>query len=144
MNRQKVLFVQKNNYEEFETESLWCIKDGDLFIIDNIPFVAKRIALGDKIKVEFDSDENAYYFDDFVEVSGNSTIRLYLDDAEIIEEIRKQLNAFGCESEVFLERKIIAVNVFKTINYTPIKKYLANGEDKSLWTYEESCLCHHF
>jgi hypothetical protein len=141
---QKVLFVQKLDDDEFETESLWCVKSGSNFIVDNIPFVAKRISFGDIIKAEYDEDDKAFYFDDFVEVSGNSTLRLYFNDESMIEEIRSQLNLLGCESEAFLARKLIAVNVPKDIDYSPIRKYLERGEENGLWTFEESCLCHQY
>jgi hypothetical protein len=141
---QKIFFVQKTNDGEFETESLWCTKVGDNYIVDNIPFIAKRISLGDTIKAEYDDDDKGYYFDDFIEVSGNSTIRLYLEDESIIQKIREQLEKFGCESEAFLSRKLIAVNVPKAVDYKPVKEYLENGEQNELWTYEESCLAHQY
>ncbi|OQP46228.1 hypothetical protein A4H97_31185 [Niastella yeongjuensis] len=137
----KVLFVQQVD-DHFVTEGLWCTEEGEYYIVDNIPFIANRIALGDTIKVELDTEDNAYYFDDFVAVSGNSTIRVFPFNDSIIEEIRKQLLHLGCESEVFLERKIIAVNVPVDVNYKPVKEYLDNGEETGNWTYEESCLMH--
>ena len=143
-NRIKVLFVQKVAEGEFETESLWCIEDGNSYIIDNIPFVAKRIALGDTIKVEYGEDEGAYYFDDFLATSGNSTVRLYFEDGGLIEATREALEKLGCQSEVFLARKIVTVNVPKLVNYRPVKKYLDDGEGENKWQYEESCLSHNY
>ena len=138
----KVLFVQKIDENEFEIESLWCIKNDDNYIIDNIPFIAKSVSLGDTIKVEYDADEGAYYFDDFVSVSGNTTVRLFFDDEGIIEKIREHLNDLGCESEAFLSRKIVAVNIPSIIDYTDIKNYFDEGERQNKWQYEESCLAH--
>jgi len=139
---QKILFVQKTADNTYETESLWCQRDGDYYIVDNVPFIAKRISLGDTIKAEYDADENAFYFDDFVKVSGNTTVRLYFEDKDIIEETRRQLIEMGCEGEIFLARKILAVNVPSNIDYRPIKKFLDEGEREGKWTYEESCLAH--
>lgn len=144
-NRIKVFFVQQIGENEYETESLWCKIDGDNFIIDNIPFVAKRISLGDTIKAEFDKDDEQYYFEDFVSNSGNTTVRLFVyeNQSDKLEEIKKWLHENGCSTELFLERNIIAVNIPKDISYAPIKKYLDNGEDR-IWTYEESCLEHEY
>ena len=142
MDRQKVFFVHKISEGEFETESLWCIKSDDNYILDNIPFVVKRVSLGDIIKAVYDPEDKVYYFDDFVKVSGNSTIRIYLDDLKHCEKTREKLRNFGCESEFFLARKILAVNIPKEINYIPVKEYLDNGENSGLWSYEESCLAH--
>lgn len=141
----KVLFVHKYGEGDFEVERLWCTPVRDIiYIVDNIPFIAKNVALGDTITTEFDEEENEYYFDAFVEVSGNSTVRLYFEDHRLIDEVRKQMNEFGCESELFLQRKIVAINVPKLVNYKEIKCYLDNGEAKSLWDYEESCLAHDY
>lgn len=140
----RVFFVQKIGDEEFETESLWCKIDGENFIIDNIPFIAKRISYGDTIKAEFDEDDKQYYFDDFVATSGNTTVRIYFENTNNIEKVRNWLVENGCESEALLERKIVAVNIPKEVNYYPIKKYLDNGEESGDWTYEESCLEHNY
>jgi hypothetical protein len=110
--------------------------------VNNIPFIAKRISLGDTIKAEYDVDDSAYYFDDFVAVSGNSTIRIYYENENIVPETRNLLKRLGCDSEAFLSRNIIAVNVPKKTDYRPIKKYLDEGEKNRMWTYEESCLSH--
>lgn len=142
--QEKVLFVQTNGDGEFETESLWCTKEGNYYIVDNIPFVIKRISLGDTIKAEYDKDENAYYFDDFVSTSGNSTLRLFFSDEKLIEPTREALKALGCESEVLLARKVVAVNVPKEVEYSPVKAYLDKGEENGKWQYEESCLCHEY
>lgn len=130
--------------ENFEIESLWCTKIGDNYVVDNIPFIAKRISFGDTITAEYDENEDVYYFDDFVRVSGNSTIRLYFSEDKLIEKVRKDLSTWGIESEVFLLRKIVALNVPKEVDYKPIKEYLEDGEKRGLWTYEESCLAHNY
>jgi hypothetical protein len=141
-NQQKILFVQRSEGDKFLTESLWCQKDGEFYVVDNIPFIAKRISLGDTIKAKYDADEKAFYFDDFVKVSGNTTVRLYFQDVSIIEDTRSMLIAFGCEGEIFLTRKILAVNIPHNVKYKPIKKFLDQGEEEGKWAYEESCLAH--
>ena len=143
-NTQKIFFVQETGEGEFETESLWCIKIIDYYVVDNIPFVAKRIALGDAISVEYDENDKVYYFNDFIKVSGNSTIRLYFEDENIIQKSREELKKIGCESEALLARKLVAINVPKKTDYIPVKQYLEKGEQNNLWTYEESCLAHHY
>jgi len=142
-NQERVFFVQKNKKGEFETESIWCSIIGEnQFKIDNIPFIANRIALDDIILAEFDENENAYYFDDFVSISGNTTIRLFFYETNYIEDTRRILSKYGCETEVLLQKKIVAVNVPKQVDYSVIKHYLDNGEFKNKWIYEESCLAH--
>jgi hypothetical protein len=143
-NHEKVYFVQKIDEGKFETESLWCIRNGDYYIVDSIPFIAKRISLGDTIKAEYDVDDKIFYFEDFIAVSGNTTVRLYFDEFSTIESVREELNNYGCESEVLPQRKIVAVNVPKEVSYKPIKQYLEDGEQSGRWVYEESCLAHKY
>jgi hypothetical protein len=140
----KVAFVQEVAKDEYETETLWCDIDGENFIVDNIPMIAKRISLGDTIKAEFDEEEKRYYFDDFVLTSGNSTIRIFFYNNDLIELTRKWLNNVGCESEVLLARSTVAVNIPKEIDYVPIRNYLEEGEKNKKWVYEESCLEHQY
>jgi hypothetical protein len=141
----KILFVHKYKDDEFEVEKLWCNAiESNKYIVDNIPFIVKRVALGDIITAEFDEDEKEYYFDSFVEISGNSTIRLYFEKENDIEKVRGELNSFGCEAEIFLQRKILAVNIPKCLDYKPIKEYLEGGRQLKLWEYEESCLAHDY
>lgn len=138
----KVFFVQKISEEEFEIESLWCEKFGNRFLIDNIPFVAKNVSSGDIIKATFDEEEKRYYFDDLIENSGNSTIRVYILDKSKREELEKYILENNCEYEGFEQRNIIAINVLKEADYKPLKNYLDIGERRQFWSYEESCLEH--
>ena len=145
MNKQeRVFFVQKNNEGELETESLWCSRVGSNFKIDNIPFIAKRVSLNDIIKAEFDPDDNVFYFDDFVAVSGNTTVRLFFKELSLIESSRQLLSKFDCESEVLLQKKIVAVNIPQKVKYKPIKDFLDKGEQAGQWVYEEACLAHEY
>jgi hypothetical protein len=140
----KVFFLQDIGDDKYETESLWCIRDGDNYIIDNIPIVAKRISLGDTIKVEYDPNDKIFYFDDFVAVSGNTTVRMYFENTDLIEPVRTELNVLGCESEVLLQRKVVAVNIPREADYKLIRKFLDEGEEEKKWIYEESCLAHEY
>jgi Domain of unknown function (DUF4265) len=130
---------------EYETETMWCdIVDNDNYMIDNIPVIAKNVSLGDIIDVEYDTDEERYYFESLVLASGNSTIHIFVYRDEDIDPTKKWLDENKCESEILRQRNIIAVNIPKDINYSPIKKYLDDGEVKEVWTYEESCLEHDY
>lgn len=138
----KVYFIIKNEKDEFESEGIWCIRRDNVYIVDNIPFVAKNLALGDTITAEFDLADKSYYFNDFVTVSGNSTIRLYFEDADLIAPTRNDLNGLGCESEVLDARNLLTVNVSKEVDYAPIKEFLERGEKEGKWVYEVPCLSH--
>ena len=88
----KIGFVQKIGEGEFETETIWCDIDGENFIVDNIPFIAKGISSGDIISAEYDTDDEMYYFEDIIKNSGNSTIRIMFYNDKDIEPPREWLN----------------------------------------------------
>lgn len=44
-NRTRVFFVQQIAENKYETESLWCKVEDNLFIVDNIPLIAERSLL---------------------------------------------------------------------------------------------------
>ena len=141
----KIVFVHKREDGSFEIERLWCKKlDDNQYEVDNIPFIVNRVALGDIITVEFDDEEKQYYFDSFVKTSGNSTIRLHLENESLTDEVCNILSQFGCISEVLMSRKIVAANVPKEISYKSIKNFLEAGEKEGKWEYEEPCLMHNY
>jgi hypothetical protein len=92
----------------------------------------------------YDTDDEMYYFEDIVQTSGNSTVRIMFYDDKDIEPTREWLNKNNCESEGFLKRSMIAVNILKEVDYKPIKAFLDSGENDGKWTYEESCLEHEY
>lgn len=147
IERRKVAFLQIINEETraYVTEHMWCIKEGDCYRLDNIPFVAKNISCEDIFAVEYDADENEYYFDYLMAVSGNSTLRVFLyNDSDVLPLKHELLDKYGCESEGYLEGKTLAVNVPKGINYKPVRDFLMQGEETGRWTFEESCLAHDY
>lgn len=143
-NKVKVGFVQKVADNQFETETLWCKKYGQNFQVDNIPFIAKRISLGDIVKAEYDDDDELFYFEDFVESSGNTTVRIFFYKDELIDSTREWLIHRKCNSEVLQARSIVSVNIPKEVDYFPVRAFLEKGEKEGNWVYEESCLEHQY
>ena len=141
MRYYKVLFVYSDDHEpsEFKIESLWAkkIRD-DLYKVDNVPFFAKNIAVGDIIKVEYDEEEKSLYFDELVEPSGNSVVRIVPFDKSTSREIEKELLDLGCDWESLENRNLIAVHIPKEVPYDQIKTYLVEGSEK--FDYQEACL----
>lgn len=137
----KVHFLQALEGNEYLTETMWCKKKGQNYILDNIPCIAKNISLNDTISVEYDKGEDKYYFDEFIKYSGNSTVRLEIEHEELRKEIKKELEeTFGCATKMLAGTNILAINIPGNVDYRPIKMFLQNGEDQSKWSYEESCL----
>lgn len=140
----KVAFVHKTGEDEYETETMWCTKQGENFVLNNIPFVVYNISSDDVFTSEFDEEEQRYYFDSLVARSGNTTVRIFFYDNNNIEPTRQWLNQHNCESEALLARNTVAVNIPKDVDYTLVKGFLDKGELESKWSYEESCLMHDY
>lgn len=136
--REKVLLTYEDE-SEYKVESVWATKVGDYYKIDNIPFFAKNVALGDIVSVEED-DEKALYFDKLVQASGNSVIQMIIFDTAQVGHVGRQLESLGCGWEGSHIENYISVNVPKEVPYTTIKTFLDEGEKEGKWEYREACL----
>lgn len=137
---QKILFI----YSDIETneeiiESVWAEQIEAGFKIDNIPFYAKSVALGDVFTIK--EIEGEMYADELVEESGNSTVRILFTENGDVAKTRKILvDQFDCESELSNLDNLIAVNIPKEIDYQKVWRYLEEGESLGIWEYEEGCI----
>jgi hypothetical protein len=98
-------------YPPFSFESLWVLptERPREFVVDNIPFYAYDISLGDKILTHEKDGEHH-----FVKVLGkadNSTLRVYCPDAACGVTIQEKLAQAGCHSEKSNLESLFAVNV---------------------------------
>ena len=142
MERVKIRLVYPSleDPNEYEVESVWTKKVGNTFEIDNIPFFAKNIALGDVVSCEWDDDDMSYYFDELIEVSGNSTVRLLPVSSDYIKEIGISLEKLGCSWESIENGNLIAVNIPRNVDYEIIRNFII--ENKLISDYQEACLGH--
>lgn len=138
MSDSKIILTFKGNDGAYYTETVWASKFGENFIIDNIPFVAPHIALGDIVRAEVDG--NDLYFDELVEESGHSTIQMVIFDPKNVYAIGKELEQLGCTWEGSHLKTLISIDVPKEINYAILKTYLESGLVAEKWTYKEACL----
>ena len=135
----KILFVyQDGDTDSYKIESLWATKEEEYYKIDNIPFFIKNIACGDIVSVE--EENGALYFDDLMQRSGNSTVRILFKEIKDIEPARIELLKLGCFLELSHIPNLLAVDIPKSLNYNLIKHFLDDGEDRGIWEYQEACL----
>lgn len=137
MTKIVVNFYDKNN--SLSEETIWGKKYYDnYYYFQNIPFFIPNIAYEDLISVE--TDGGVLYFDDLIQSSNNSTIRIifFNENSEYIEMVIKEMENKFCEWEGYVNKPYYAINVSKNIDYKPIKKYL--DEQEGMLDYEESCL----
>ncbi|MGB1240900.1 MAG: DUF4265 domain-containing protein [Chitinophagales bacterium] len=135
----QVTVEQENEEGKVIAETMWTTKIGEHFRIENIPFYVTDLAFHDLVKAEL--IEETLLATTIVEEGGHSTIRIYFK-ADEVEKVRAFFTNQGCHSELSSNPKWLAINIPPQINYTKIRAYLEEGENKDLWEYEEGCLAH--
>lgn len=139
MTHVKLRFPFTNSRDEDETETMWTLPRSEGYEIDNIPFYAKELALGDIVAAEPDAD-GVLWYSRLIRAGGHSTIRLWFASASDVQEVRNELRELGCPSEVSDLARLIAVDVPPNVPYAPIRAYLESREDEGMFEYEEGCL----
>jgi hypothetical protein len=132
------LLVPYRQDDELAYESLWVIEVEAGYQINNIPFLTKNIAFGDV--VEASEEDGMLYFEDLIEASGHSTIRVLFWQIESIQPAADELIRFGCDWEGSHVPGMIAVDVPPAVDYAIIKAFLEKGFHNKIWDYQEACL----
>lgn len=122
-----------------DIESVWARKVDDGYAIDNVPFYARDVALGDEVKARPD-ETGALWFDGVTRVSGHSTVRLWFARPEDVDRVRAELRAMRCASELSELPRLVAVDIPKDVSYEQVKCFLDQGEANGIFEYEEACL----
>ena len=129
----------ETGYPDVAVESLWARPCGDdVFQIDNIPFFAKRVSFGDKVTAKQNVPNGSLCYKEHVEYSKHSTIRVILFDENKVQTTRDHLKKMGCSSELSHIPKLIAIDIPPKINVQCITHFLAEGEKRGDWEYEEA------
>ncbi len=134
----KILFDLENEDGTTDIESVWAVRDGTGYRLDNIPFYAREVAVDDVVDATLDPD-GALRFEGLQRASGHSTIRLWFEHEDDVQAVRDHLRRLGCPSELDLSR-LVAVDVPTTVSYATIRAYLDAQEANGALEYEEGCL----
>ncbi len=129
----------EDGYPPTTEESLWVIPLGQgLFQVDNTPFFAWELALGDV--VEAAPEEGVWRFKQVVRRSGHATLRLILYEVAEVPAVIEQFTQLGCSSERSHIPGLIALDVPPSTPWADVKRLLIEGEANERWGYEEACL----
>jgi hypothetical protein len=134
----KVVLEVERDDGAFDLESVWAVPEAEGYRLDNIPFYARGVALGDVVRAVADPD-GLLRCVNLIGKSGHSTVRLWVEDARNVAGIRQYLRDARCSSELELDR-LIAVDIPPDVEYSMIRKYFEDGERAGLFEYEEGCL----
>jgi hypothetical protein len=129
----------EDGYPPTTEESLWVLPMGQgLFQVDNIPFFAWDLALGDVVAA--DPEKGMWRFRKVVRRSGHATLRLIIYDVAEVSPVIERFARLGCLSERSHIPGLIALDVPPSTPWTEVKQLLTEGEAEDLWGYEEACL----
>lgn len=133
------LIPDEDGYPPADWEHLWAIRrpDGN-FQLDNTPFFAQGVSLGDVVATVPDEGMNVFHA--VVERSGHSTIRVILFDESQVESLRSALRQRGCPSELSHVPGLVAIDIPPTVTLSDIRQYLDAGVADGLWDYEEASI----
>jgi hypothetical protein len=138
MSNDVKIFFNHDAFDDVGLEGIWAKKDGDSYIIDNIPFYTKNYALGDIISVK--EEMGVLYAQSVLQESGNSVVRVLFSDENAVQQNRDRLKKMGCASELSNLPNLIAVDIPKNVNYLDVISFLDIGEKNGDWEYQEACI----
>jgi hypothetical protein len=136
----KVIFrleKDEDGYPPEEVESLWGLLRGDGIEIDNIPFFAKGVALGDIVGVR-KAPDGALEFESVVRRGGHSTYRLLLLKKHPDDPKHTMDELIGLGMSVEEDAGLLAVDVPPDVSLERIRDYFFDGIDSGRWEVEEA------
>lgn len=137
-----IVLLEKDaeDYPPYDYEELWGTPSGEgLFRIENIPFFARGLARGDIVSAVNEQDQ--LRFQEVVESSGHSTIRLLVRREESVPSIVERFESHGCDCEITFG-KLVALDVPPSVPLDALLEKLDLGFAQSEWEYEEACIQH--
>lgn len=138
MHQIALVYLQEID-NQHEVEMVSALKEARGYRICSIPFFAKNLAIGDLVAT--DDEDGVHYFDDLLEKSGRSTIRIIFFKENVIDRTLNDCKALGAIPNKLQKSKIlVALDVPSDVNYEPLRSYLENGQNNGFWEYEEACL----
>jgi Domain of unknown function (DUF4265) len=146
--RVKVRFVlepENDDWPPVASEGVWARPlSGDQYELDNVPWFARGVAFGDRVRARLD-DDGALVVTERLEWSGRYTVRVIpLGDVAaeaLVREVIRDFAALGVSCEGALPSyKLVALDIPWNADLRRIKALLVAGETDGRWGYEEGCI----
>lgn len=120
--------------EQYQVESLWAVPmESGGYLIDNIPWYVREVALGDVVEAAPGEDGRLYFAGEILRHSGNRTVRLRLAEESLPRSgaIQEALERLGAESELD-PSDLMAVNIPAAVS-EEARKFLEAGSLQGHW-----------
>ncbi|WP_201771811.1 DUF4265 domain-containing protein [Kutzneria albida] len=147
-NHVRVRFLlqpSQDGWPPVDNEGLWGIPltEGELVQVDNIPWFARNVAVGDIVRVST-SNNGTLWAMEKVSWSGACTIRVIpFPDGPLAGSRQAVLDVFsplGVDGEGIEQFGMVALSVPPNVNLHEVKRLLHRGESEGWWEYEEGCI----
>lgn len=133
----------EDDYPPVDWEDLWAIGLGDgTFQIDSVPFYAPGISSGDIVSAV--RQEDTLVFVSVVAPQGHSTARVIMYDKNLTQQVRNELAALGCSTELSNVPTFFSIDVPPKVAFAPIANLLESYASAGKLDYEESILRHDY
>ncbi len=135
----------EDGYPPAGSEGLWAVPlGGDAYRIDNTPWFARNVAVGDVFLAESDTDGRLWAIER-LRWSGNCTIRVVpFRDGPLAGSQQAVLDVFvplGAAGEGYGSGlNIVALTIPPDADLAGIKRTLQQGGVDGSWAYEEGCI----
>ena len=146
MNECKVRFeleILEDGFPPVGVETLNArLVDTNTFELDNTPFFAKSIAVGDILRCSQTKHDHIVQFEEVLSPSGNKSISIIFIDDDCKEEIYQffKQNECYCEYGEYGEFNMLAVSINPNFDYSKIAFYLDKKEELGKISYAELCI----
>ncbi len=126
-----------DGYPPASGETLWATAVGQgAYRIDNIPFFATGVSLGDVIEAQ--AIDGLTTFVKIRQRGGHATLRVAVVDAATVPDVRAAIEELGCATELSHLPRLISVDVPEASSLDEVRSFLAAGADQGRWDYEEA------
>lgn len=133
--------VEQDHFEQplVRQENIWAVPQGcGTYLVDNIPFYATGISLGDEIKAE--RQNGTLCFVAVVNPSKNTTVRVFARRESFGPLIVPKMQSFGGLTEKMEGSPLVAVSFPPTADLAGALAFLDKESDAGNLAFEESAV----
>jgi hypothetical protein len=109
------------------------------------PVFAKRLAVGDIVRVAHYGSPECPWVDSLIESNGHSTVRVIFFQAaerESKDNLERELILIGAHIHETDFLGMIAVDIPGEVDYEPVYSLLKEGESRKFWEFDEGMISH--
>ena len=135
----KVIFRVEGDEGQVNVETLWAFDLGnDRYRLDNTPFYAYSVSLGDVVRATTDENGGFPTFRAVLKKSGNRTVRVFFDDpvdpGSASERLLNELVDLGCEYEG-ANKRYVAITIPPRVQLAAVRDFLV--ENALTWEHAD-------